>query len=91
MDVLNLLPIGSVIRLKDAKRRLMIFGVKQTNTETNTDYDYIGVLWPEGNIGGDTQIMFNHGSIEEVIFRGFEDEERSVFIERLADFYAKQP
>ena len=88
-NVKDLLPIGSVIRLREATKRLMIFGVKQTNTDTNTDYDYIGVIYPEGNIGGETQIMFNHEDIEELYFRGYEDEERAAFIERLADFYAR--
>ena len=46
MDVKEFLPIGSVIWLKDAERPLMIFGIKQSNMETDQEYDYMGVLYP---------------------------------------------
>lgn len=83
----ELLPIGSVIVLKEGQKKLMIFGIKQTDEETNVEYDYIGVLYPEGNIGKGGQFLFNHKNIEEVFFKGFEDDERKDFIEKLAGFY----
>ena len=86
-NVLELLPIGSVIRLRGARKNLMVIGVCQTNTETNQDYDYLGVLWPEGNMGGETQIMFQHADIEQVFFTGMDNEERQGFIERLNAYY----
>lgn len=87
MQIEELLPIGSVIWLKEAKRPLMIFGIKQTNMDTKEDYDYIGVLYPEGNMGTDSQFLFQHKDIERVEFRGYENEEREVFIQKLAEFY----
>ena len=42
-----LLPIGSVVTLEEGKHKLMIFGVKQTHSETGKLYDYAGVLYPE--------------------------------------------
>ena len=87
MDIKELLPIGSVVLLKNGSKRVMIFGVKQTDTNTNTEYDYISVLYPEGNMGEAGQFLFNHSDIEEVYFRGCEDEEREKFIENLAKFY----
>lgn len=86
-NVNELLPIGSVIILKEASKRLMIFGVKQTDEETNVEYDYIGVVYPEGNIGKGGQFLFNHENIEKVFFKGFEDDERKDFIEKLSGFY----
>ncbi|MCR5526671.1 MAG: DUF4176 domain-containing protein [Lachnospiraceae bacterium] len=83
----ELLPIGSIVWLKDAKRALMVFGVKQTNQETNVEYDYIGVMYPEGNLGIKSQFMFNHEDIEKVVFRGYEDTTRTAFIENLEKFY----
>ena len=50
MNIENLLPIGSVVLLKGGVKRLMIYGVRQTDKKDNTEYDYIGVLYPEGNI-----------------------------------------
>ena len=89
MSIKELLPIGSVIWLKEANRPLMIFGIKQSNLETNEEYDYIGVLYPEGNMGTDSQFLFQHKDIEKVVFRGYETEERDVFIQKLEEFYQK--
>lgn len=86
-NVRELLPIGSVVILKEASKKAMIYGIKQINTATDIEYDYIGVIYPEGNMGDGTQFFFNHDAIEEIFFRGFEDEERELFIERLADYY----
>lgn len=87
MRIDELLPIGSIVWLKEAQRALMIFGVKQSNMETQEEYDYIGVLYPEGNMGTDSQFLFQHKDIERVVFRGFEDEQREEFIDKLKQFY----
>lgn len=89
VTIRELLPIGSVIWLKEAKRPLMIFGLKQTDMDTQKEYDYIGVLYPEGTMGGETQFLFQHEDIERVVFRGYEDEARKVFIEKLEEVYKK--
>lgn len=87
MNFSELLPIGSIVLLKEAEKRLMIFGVGQTDATNNVDYDYIGVVYPEGNMGEGTQFLFNHMDIERVDFRGFEDEERTEFIDKLQRVY----
>ena len=90
MEIRELLPIGSVVMLKNGQKKVMIFGVKQTDTESGKEYDYISVLYPEGNMGEAGQFLFNHSDIEEIYFRGCEDEERDGFIENLAKFYEEQ-
>ena len=80
MNFAELLPIGSVVLLKNAKKKLMIYGIGQTETEKNITYDYIGVLYPEGNMGKGTQFLFNHSDIDQIFFKGYEDEERTKFI-----------
>jgi len=87
MNINELLPIGSVIWLRDSKRPLMIFGVKQEKLDTREEYDYIGVIYPEGNMGAESQFLFMHKDIEKVLFRGYEDSSRKEFIRRLEDFY----
>ena len=82
-NVKELLPIGSVVVLKGGEKKLMIFGIKQTDQESQKDYDYIGVIYPEGNIGPGGQFFFNHDNISEVFFKGYSDHERDLFIERL--------
>ena len=90
MNIKELLTIGSVVLLEEGSKKLMIFGVKQTDEESGEEYDYIGVIYPEGNLGNETQFLFNHENIVQIFFRGYEDGERNNFIERLADFYAER-
>lgn len=90
MKIQDLLPIGTVVLLAGGEKRLMIYGIKQTETETKEEYDYIGVVYPEGNMGKGTQFLFNHEQIKEVYFKGFEDEERVDFISRLTDYYEQK-
>lgn len=84
----DLLPIGSIVLLKGGNKMLMVFGVKQSeDSEIKEEYDYIGVFYPEGNIGLEYQFMFNHKDIDKVVFRGYEDEARTEFIKKLATLY----
>ena len=87
MSIESLLPVGSVVILKGGVKRLMICGVRQTNNKDGKEYDYIGVLYPEGYLGDEYRYLFNQEDILEVFFRGYEDEERSRFLERLKNFY----
>ena len=95
--VYYLLPIGSVVLLKEGEKRLMITGVKPSAKEgkgrgpfrKTREYDYIGVLYPEGEMGGQEKYLFYHDDIQTVFFRGFEDQERSQFITELTHFYSK--
>ena len=87
MNFKELLPIGSVVLLKNAVKRLMVYGVGQTDESENIEYDYIGVMYPEGNMGDGSQYLFNHSDIDQIFFRGYEDEERVAFIDRLEKFY----
>ncbi len=90
MNIKELLPIGSIVLLKDGEKRLMIDGVMQSNEGGNgEEYDYLGVLYPEGHIGDQFQYLFNHEDIDKIIFRGYEDEERDSFIKKLTAFYEK--
>lgn len=87
MNANELLPIGSIVLLEGAEKKLMIFGVGQTQLEENKDFDYIGVVYPEGNMGEGSQFLFNHSDIEEIVFRGYEDEERDNFLEMLNSYF----
>jgi len=88
MSIHELLPIGSIVLLKDGEKKLMINGIKQTDASGDSqEYDYLGVLYPEGHIGEQFQYLFNHDDINEVVFRGFEDEERIEFLAKLSSLY----
>ena len=87
MNIKELLPIGSVVLLKEGQKKLMIFGVKQMDSEVREEYDYIGVMYPEGNVGVEGQYLFNHESIDQIFYRGYENEERDTFIQALDQYY----
>lgn len=89
MDFSGLLPIGSVVLLHGGKKRLMVYGVKQTDITTGKEYDYIGVFYPEGNLGDEGHFFFNSTDIEKVSFVGLNDTERQKFISDLEKFYSK--
>ncbi len=88
MKIKDLLPVGSIVLLKDGEKRLMIAGIMQNDAGgTGKNFDYLGVLYPEGHIGEGFQYLFNHEDINEIIFRGFEDEERAEFLKKLTNLY----
>lgn len=90
-NIKEYLPVGTIVTLKKGTKKLMVFGIVQSVQETEDaeikEYDYIGVPYPEGNMGADFQYLFNHEDVETVYFRGFEDIERQEFIFNLAQFY----
>lgn len=75
----HLLPIGSVVRLKNANRELLVFGILQKHPSHDQQFDYIAVPYPEGFFDPRLQIAFNHGQIESILFRGFEDDKHKAF------------
>lgn len=80
----NLLPIGSVVLLKEGEKKLMITGILQENGRLRKkQFDYLGVLYPEGHTG-DQAFLFNHEDIQEIYFRGYEDAEREAFLKELS-------
>ena len=90
MKIRDLLPIGSIVLLKDGEKKLMIIGIMQNDAgNTSKTYDYLGVLYPEGHIGEGFQYLFTHEDINEIFFRGFEDNERTEFLSRLENIYER--
>lgn len=88
IKIKELLPIGTIVLLKEGEKRLMISGIMQSDASGNgQEYDYLGILYPEGHIGDQFQYLFNHEDINNIVFRGFEDEERAEFIEKLSKIY----
>ncbi|MCM1244430.1 MAG: DUF4176 domain-containing protein [Roseburia sp.] len=78
----NLLPIGSVVRLKEGMKYLMLIGILQEDEEGNS-YDYIACVFPEGYIDEETFFLFNHEDIEEVEFLGCVNAQTQSFFETL--------
>jgi len=84
MNILNeLLPIGSVVLLKDSTKRVMIVGLKQKQDSDAKVWDYSGCLYPEGIIDPDRLFLFDHEQIEVLFFIGFQDGEGMQFMVEL--------
>lgn len=80
------LPIGTVVLLKTATKRLMITGYCSAKPEEpNKVYDYVGLLFPEGNLAGDEVALFNHEQIEKISHMGLVDEEFKVLEKNIKD------
>ena len=77
----GILPPGSVVMLKGAFRRLQIIGLVQANAETHKLYDYCAVPFPEGYMGTDQVIMFQHEDIEQIYAVGHLDEGTYLFLD----------
>lgn len=73
------LPLGSIVILKNGNKKIMIYGRRQRELNTNMEYDYIACLYPEGNINEQYMYLFNTEDIHEVFFRGYIDIEEEKF------------
>lgn len=74
------LPIGTVVLLKDATKKLMITGYcSMLPTDQTKIYDYVGTLFPEGNIAGEDVALFDHEQISVVEHMGLENDEYKEF------------
>lgn len=81
--------IGTICRLKNGKKYIMITGffpLAKNEESKQTMYDYCGCMYPEGVVSSDLNLVFNHDQIEEVIYPGFVNEEDSLFKNKLNKF-----
>ena len=74
-----LLPIGSVVKVADIPKRLIIIGILQKRADTDEIFDYLGVPYPEGYVSDAYRYLFNTDQIEEFVFAGFVDSEYQLY------------
>ncbi len=91
----GLLPIGSVVLLKNSTKKLMITGFAQVAADDpDKIYDYVGCVYPEGFLGPDQTFLFNSDQIASIFFVGYQDQEQMAFKVRidqaLADIRGKE-
>lgn len=78
------LPIGSVVLLKNATKRLMVTGFLVSSKEfPEKVFDYSGCLYPEGIITSEQTALFDHEQIEKIYATGFSDPEEKSFKAKL--------
>lgn len=78
------LPIGTVVLLKGAKKRLMITGFcSMDESKKDKVYDYMGCMFPEGIINSKEMALFDHSQIEKIFYLGCSDAEEKKFKQEL--------
>ena len=92
------LPIGTVVLLKEGKKELMIINycivptgeVYEQGEKVNSKrklYDYGACPYPEGVLGPNRILAFNHDQIDKVLHLGYETEQSKEFSKQLNDGY----
>lgn len=78
----NVLPLGTLVYLENGTKKVMIVGrgavMEDQDTGEDVYFDYMGTPYPEG-IDPENAIFFNNENIDEVIFKGYEDNEEERF------------
>lgn len=89
MNYEKFLPIGTVVMLKNGKKRLMITGFCiAEDKERQKVFDYCGCVYPEGIIKSNQTFLFDHSQIEKIYYMGLIDEEEKKFKSKLSDLFS---
>lgn len=83
----DFLPLGSVVTLKGSAKKLFVIGralVVGNEEDGKEYYDYSFAPYPEGLVR-DAVVYSNHDCIDEVLFKGFEDEGNTAVLDVLGD------
>ena len=77
---MKLLPLGSVVKLKNGEQKIMItVRLPMYNNKGTIGYfDYGACLYPNGQVDQKT-FFFNEEDIEEIYFEGYIDESEAKF------------
>ena len=74
----ELFPLGTIVTLKGINKPVMIIGYLQ-NVNGHV-YDYLGVPYPTGLVSPKSSLVFDHGVLEKLVAKGYEDEDSKVFL-----------
>ncbi len=78
------LPLGSVVLIKNAQKRVMITGYTVIDVEKKDKvYDYCACVYPDGVISTEQTILFDHDDIDKIYCLGFSDAEQKEFASNL--------
>lgn len=77
-----MLPIGSIVYLKEGTKKVMILnrGPLIENNNMMTIFDYSGCIYPLGLVP-DKVLYFNEENIDKTVFEGYYDNEEERFKE----------
>ena len=84
------LPIGTVVLLKNATKKIMITGFYVKAEGQDQVFDYTGCIYPEGVISSTQNCVFNHNQIDKIYHIGMIDDEEKKFKEVLKKAIEKE-
>lgn len=92
MEKTNLLPLGSVVYLKEGNKKLLIIarGLIANHGDGVIYFDYGGVPYPEG-LQDDQMAYFQNDAIAKVVFEGFSDLDDEATVEKINDYMEQHP
>lgn len=88
----KILPIGSIVKLKNGEQKIMIICrlPLYNNSGTIGYFDYSACIYPTGQT--EQQVFFfNEDDIDEVYFEGYRDEDEEKFCELLDSVIEEVP
>ena len=71
----DLLPIGSVVSLKEGTKKYMICGRIHAEANDTRIYDYSACFFPEGLIDPSQIFLFDRDAVDAVFFIGCQDQD----------------
>jgi hypothetical protein len=78
------LPIGTVVLLQGASKKVMITGFASVSPDTGEKvFDYSGCIFPEGFYSYNEVCVFDHSQIQEIFHMGLVNDEEKNFKEEL--------
>ena len=80
----EILPLGTVVLLKDATRYLVVIGYSIVAQGEDKVWDYLGCPYPVGVVSTNSNLLFDKEQIDKVVHRGFSDEEGEKFINQIS-------
>lgn len=89
MEAVDFLPLGSVVILNGTVKKVIIGqrAVRLGKSAGGQYYDYGAYLYPEGIVASEL-VYFNADDINRVVFKGFTDDDDTIFVEQLNDAIA---
>lgn len=92
MEKYNLLPLGSVVYLREGNKKVLIVarGLVMKNQGNPVFFDYGGVMYPEG-LQNDQMAYFQHDAVSKVVFTGYSDMDDEATVEKIFGFMERHP
>lgn len=90
-----MLPIGTLVLLKERTKQKMLMIISHyplTQKDLKVGYyDYGACLYPEGLVeSGINEYFFNDEDVDEIVFKGFVNDEEKEYEERLLEINKNQ-